>query len=78
MLEDSSARTALRKVVEDAGGDPEWVADRPRSAVLVMGNSKLINAETLFSFSRMRLVRLADEYRMYNIDLAVMPIAYAV
>ena len=75
LLEDSTARTRLLEIVEDAGGDPGWVPVRPETAVLVMGNnSRLIDASSLFSFSRMRLARLSDECRRQGVELSIFPI----
>jgi uncharacterized protein (TIGR04141 family) len=77
LIEDASARAALIELVEAEGGDPQWVPERPQQSVLVMGNRKVLNAESLFSFSRMRLLRLADECRSQNVRLTVVPVAYA-
>jgi uncharacterized protein (TIGR04141 family) len=77
LLEDASARASLTAIVEAEGGDPSWVPDRPQEAVLVMANKRLLDAEALFSFSRMRLLRLADECRRQQLALSVIPIAYA-
>ncbi|WP_170287814.1 DUF6119 family protein [Arthrobacter citreus] len=71
LLQDVSAREALRTRVEIAGGDPSWVPDRPRKVVLVMCRDREINAETLYAFSRMRLVNLAEEFELWNVDLSV-------
>ena len=49
----------------------------PQEAVLVMVNKRLLDAEALFSFSRMRLLRLADECRRQQVAMSVIPIAYA-
>lgn len=76
LIEDASARTALLAVVEAEGGDPNWVPERPQRAALVMGNRRVLDAESLFSFSRMRLLRLADECRRQQVELTVVPIAY--
>jgi hypothetical protein len=78
LLDDSTALTALRKAVSDAGGNPAWVPARPERAVLAMGNSKKLDEKSLFAFSGMRLVRLIDECRRQNLDLFVSPIAYSV
>ena len=64
-------------IVEDEGGDPSWVPERPQEAVLVMVNKRLLDADALFSFSRMRLLRLADECRRQQVAMSVIPIAYA-
>jgi len=75
LISDDSAARELKKVVESAGGDPAWVLDRPARATLVMANdSRLISGDDLFSFSRMRLVRLADELKRQSIVLSVVPI----
>lgn len=71
LLQDASAREALRKRVEQAGGDPSWVPDRPHKVVLLMARDREINADTLYSFSRMRLVNLAEEFQRWNVDLSV-------
>lgn len=71
LLQDASAREALRGRVEDAGGDSSWVPDRPRKVVLLMCRDREINAETLYAFSRMRLVKLAEEFQLWNVDLSV-------
>lgn len=71
LLQDASARDALRLRVEQAGGEPSWVPDRPRKVVLVMCRDREINAETLYAFSRMRLVNLAEEFQLWNVDLSV-------
>ena len=77
LIEDASARTALLSLVEAEGGDPNWVPERPQRAALVMGNRRVLDADSFFSFSRMRLLRLADECRRQQIELTVAPIAYA-
>jgi uncharacterized protein (TIGR04141 family) len=75
LLEDSTARKRLLEIVQDSGGNPEWVPEKPERAVLVMGsNSRLIDATSLFSFSRMRLARLADECRRRRVELSIVPI----
>jgi uncharacterized protein (TIGR04141 family) len=75
LLDDATARSRLKEIVEEMGGDPSWVPDRPERAVLIMGNnSRLIDAESLFSFSRMRLARLADECRRQGVELSIFPI----
>jgi len=75
LLEDSTAKAKLAEVVEASGGKPNWVPDRPGQSVLVMGsNSRLIDPTSLFSFSRMRLARLADECRRQAVELSVMPV----
>jgi uncharacterized protein (TIGR04141 family) len=76
LREDASARAGLIKVVEAQGGDPAWIPDIPRQAVLVMGNRRKIDAESLFSFSRMRLLRLVDECRRQQVELTIAPVAY--
>jgi uncharacterized protein (TIGR04141 family) len=76
LLDDFTALPALKEVVENAGGDSAWVPDRPERAVLVMANRRVLDAKSLFSFSGMRLVRLADECRRQNLQLFVAPIAY--
>jgi len=76
LLEDASARVALLELVEAEGGHPNWVPERPQKVALVMGNAKVLDAASLFSFSRMRLVRLAAECRAQQINLTVVPIAY--
>jgi uncharacterized protein (TIGR04141 family) len=75
LLQDASAREALRTRVQQAGGDPSWVPDRPRKVVLVMCRDREINAETLYAFSRMRLVNLAEEFQLWNVDLSVQWVA---
>jgi uncharacterized protein (TIGR04141 family) len=75
-LEDPSARASLVAEVEAAGGNPSWVPKTPRHAALVMGNKKVLDADALFSFSRMRLLRLADECKRQQVDLTIVPIAY--
>jgi uncharacterized protein (TIGR04141 family) len=75
LLEDSTARSGLLQVVQNVGGNPDWIPDRPERAVLVMGSdSRLIDPTSLFSFSRMRLARLADECRRQGVVLAIVPI----
>lgn len=71
LLDDGTARERLRQKVRDRGGDPAWVPDRVRNVVLVMGRRNEITAESLFSFSRMRLVTLAAEFHHMDISLAV-------
>jgi uncharacterized protein (TIGR04141 family) len=71
LLQDASAREELRLRVEQAGGDPSWVPDRPRKVVLVMCRDREINAETLYAFGRMRLVNLAEEFQLWHVDLSV-------
>jgi uncharacterized protein (TIGR04141 family) len=77
LIEDASARAALLALVEAEGGDPNWVPLRPQRAALVMGNRKVLDADSFFSFSRMRLLRLADECRRQQVELTVVPVAYA-
>jgi uncharacterized protein (TIGR04141 family) len=77
LIEDASARTALLALVEAEGGDPNWVPGRPQRAALVRGNRKVLDADSFFSFSRMRLLRLADECRRQQVELTVVPVAYA-
>jgi len=76
LLDDASAVAALRATVSNVGGNPSWVPDRPEKAVLVMGNRNQLDENSLFAFSGMRLVRLADEFRRQNVELFVAPIAY--
>ena len=62
----------LSRMQEETRG---WVPVRPETAVLVMGNnSRLIDASSLFSFSRMRLARLSDECRRQGVELSIFPI----
>jgi uncharacterized protein (TIGR04141 family) len=77
LLDDTTALPALRAAVMNAGADPGWVPDRPEKTVLVMGNKNRLNEKSLFAFSGMRLVRLADECRRQNLELFVAPIAYS-
>jgi uncharacterized protein (TIGR04141 family) len=72
LLQDASARKALRKRVLEAGGDVSWVPDRPRKVVIVMCRDRPVTADSLYAFSRMRLVSLADEFRLWNVDLSVL------
>jgi uncharacterized protein (TIGR04141 family) len=77
LLDDATALQALKIAVVNAGGDPAWVPNRPEKAVLVMANKNLLNEQSLFAFSGMRLVRLADECRRQNLELFVAPVAYS-
>ncbi|AFR30502.1 DUF6119 family protein [Arthrobacter sp. Rue61a] len=72
LLQDASARKALRDRVLEAGGDVSWVPDRPRKVVIVMCRDRPVTADSLYAFSRMRLVSLADEFRLWNVDLSVL------
>lgn len=75
LIDDGTARDGLRQLVESCGGDPEWLLDRPRQAILVMGNNtRLIGPDTLFSFSRMRLARLRAECNRSGVGLSVHPV----
>lgn len=71
LLQDVSAREALRRRVERAGGNPTWVPERPRRVVLLMCRDRKIDAETLYAFSRMRLVKLEEEFQLWNVELYV-------
>jgi uncharacterized protein (TIGR04141 family) len=74
LLYDASAESALRDMVSILGGGPEYET-RPTRAILVMGSdTRLIGPGSLFPFSRMRLVRLYEELRRLNVELAVIPI----
>lgn len=77
LIEDASARAALLELVEAEGGDPNWVPARPLRAALLMGNRRVLDADSFFSFSRMRLLRLADECRRQQVELTIAPVAYA-
>lgn len=71
LLQDYSAVEGLRTRVVQAGGNIAWVPERPRQVVLVMCRDREVNAETLYSFSRMRLVSLAEEFELWNVRLSV-------
>lgn len=74
LLRDASAMARLRDLARDNGGDPSWVPERVRQVVVAMARPAIHDASSLFTFSQMRLARLADECRVYNVQLAVMSI----
>lgn len=71
LLTDNDARRRLRDMVAAAGGDAGWVRDRPPEVALVMARRREITAHDFFSFSRVRLARLADESDRSGIPLSV-------
>jgi uncharacterized protein (TIGR04141 family) len=71
LLGDASAMSRLRELVKENGGDPDWVPERVSQVVVGLARAKLIDADSLFSFSKIRLVRLADECRARNVQLSV-------
>lgn len=76
LLQDSSARIRLRQVVRDLGGNPDHLPARPHDVVLVMGNRRQLSLESLPSFARMRLVRLADECAAQGVRLSVLTVLH--
>jgi uncharacterized protein (TIGR04141 family) len=77
LREDSSARSKFIERVVEFGGDASWVPERFTKVALVMGNRNLIGHDSLFSFSRIRLVRLFDELTRQGVDLSVASVAYS-
>lgn len=76
LRDDNSARERFREMVTAANGSLDWIPDRPRKVILVMGNKRLLEAESLFSFSRVRLAHLATELKVQDVELSIVPIAY--
>ncbi|MFC8797205.1 DUF6119 family protein [Promicromonospora sp. NPDC057138] len=75
LVRDEQAVSALRKKVESLGGDPTWVKDRPPRVVLAMARHKPVTARELFTFSRVNLVRAAQDIESRNVPLFVAPVA---
>lgn len=72
LLDDASARAALREEVARAGGDPDWVPEeRPAEVMLVMCRRTELTPEALFSFSQLRLVTLANDFHRMGVPLTV-------
>ncbi|GAA2736080.1 TIGR04141 family sporadically distributed protein [Pedococcus aerophilus] len=71
LLTDHQARGRLRELVTANGGDPSWVRERPTEVALVMARPRKITPEDFFSFSRVRLARLADEADRLGVPLTV-------
>ncbi|MBO0607643.1 DUF6119 family protein [Myceligenerans salitolerans] len=65
----------LRELVQEQGGDPTWVKDRPERVVIAMARKNPITAAGLFTFSRVTLVRAVHGIASRGIDVYVAPIA---
>ena len=76
LRDDFSARERFGEMVIAANGSLNWFSDRPKKVILVMGNKRVLEAQSLFSFSRVRLAHLATELKMQDVELSIVPIAY--
>jgi uncharacterized protein (TIGR04141 family) len=77
LLRDGSASARLRQLVENSGGNPDWIPGRVGHVAIVMADTKPRDADALFTFSKVRLARLADECRILNVELSVQSIVRA-
>lgn len=77
LIRDAQAVAALRKTVESVGGDPTWVKDRPPRVVLAMARAKPVTAGELFTFSRVNLVRAAQDIASRSVPLYIAPVVVA-
>ncbi|MEU4360286.1 DUF6119 family protein [Promicromonospora sp. NPDC023987] len=71
---DQQAVQRLRERVEAEGGDPSWVRGRPERVVLAMARRTEVSAQSLFTFSRVNLVRAVQDIQGRGIDVYVAPI----
>lgn len=71
---DNEARQRLRDAVVDAGGDAEFVQDRPSSVVLGMARAGSFDGQGLFSFTQVTLARLDMSLADIGVELSIAPI----
>lgn len=73
LCNDNEARTRLRERIAEAGGDPSAVSRRPRRVLLVFARpgGRPITPESLFTFTRVSLVRHADQLRGLGVEVEV-------
>ena len=71
---DNQARHKLRKLVVEAGGEEEWVADRLGSVILGIARKGGVTATSLFSFTQVTLARLDHSLDASGVRLSVVPI----
>lgn len=76
---DSEARNELRKRVKEAGGTPNLIGAKPRKIIFAIRPNKIggqIDPDNLFSFSKVTLVRVADELEGRGIEVRIAQIEY--
>ncbi|WP_232225492.1 DUF6119 family protein [Leucobacter salsicius] len=76
---DEEARTKLRKRVTERGGNGDLIGARPRRVVYAIRPKKqggTVTADTLFSFSKVSLVRVFDELESRGIEVRVVSVDY--
>lgn len=76
---DDEARANLRVRVRERGGSPEMIGSKPRKVIFAIRPKELgqsVTPETLFSFSKVSLVRVFDELESRGIEVRVVSIDY--
>lgn len=74
LLYDNEARKNLHEKIVEAGGNSNWLSNRPASVVLGIARKGGFTADSLFSFSQVTLARLDSWLRATGVKLSVIPI----
>ncbi|OQQ35578.1 hypothetical protein A5N72_19290 [Prescottella equi] len=76
LMSDNQARAEFKRLVEAAGGDPALVTSKPPAVVfgIARRGGEPFTADTLFSFSKVTLVRTVDDLEANGIKVFVVPI----
>ena len=76
LMSDNQARKEFKRLVEAAGGDPGLVTSKPTAVVfgIARRSGKPFTADSLFSFSKVTLVRTVDDLEANGIKVFVVPI----
>ena len=74
LLYDNEARKNLHEKIVEAGGNSNWLSNRPTSVILGIARKGGFTADSLFSFSQVTLARLDSWLTVSGIDLSVVSI----